>query len=438
MRSLALLGLVGTLACAAACGGDPQLVLELAGATPGATHVEVMLLEPLVVAREQRHNYNPSNTPSPSPTASGTLETVFYLEERSRTTFELAGALTDGLRFEVQGAGGPYVPLVAVRDGDRLLALGVYAPESIAQAELGRDHVPDAVAPVSDVTIFPIQLEPVDRVLASAVPGAQAVKPREVMVVSCVPDGAISGFAWRRADGVQLRVLVPLAGQDGKSRLDPPDLDCDRHSPGRAQVARREPGDQRDCDDTTFTVHGGARERCTPMDSNAVSVDEDCNSDTIVAPRECTQQCAGGLQLCACEDGRAQEECLTPFAGGVCKVPAMASGPGGKQACESEGPIRLPPLCLGGCQVLLAWAPDELEVKLSDAMGLRSYGLGAWAPMEDDQAYLSIRGTKPLAPGFDPIIMRIKAGAVVTNFAVQLTLVDAVCGATASRIECPQ
>ena len=79
----------------------------------------------------------------------------------------------------------------AARAGDQLLALGLHDPESVFAAELGSEHAPAAVSPVGDVTIYPIQLEPVDRVLPLGATSPQLVKPREVMIIPLIPAGRV-------------------------------------------------------------------------------------------------------------------------------------------------------------------------------------------------------------------------------------------------------
>lgn len=430
MRALLILSTL-----AAACG-DHQIVLELAGAPPGATHLDLVLLEPVVMAKEQRHN-------DPARLAEGTLEPVFYMEERSRTPIDLHGAPADGFQLEVRDAGGPFVPFVAAWGGARgapdeqLLALGVYAPDSIAAAPLGRAHVPAAVSPVSDVTIFQIELEPVDRVLApdAAAGIPQLVRPREVMRVPCGAAGAISGVVWRWTDGRELRVLAQIptpSSASGNGRLDPPDLDCDLHSPGRAQVQRTELGDQRDCDDTAFAVHGEARERCSALD-------EDCNSDTTLSPAKCTQTCASTLQICACDDAARPEACLQPIALTPCKVLSTSSSGGtGRVPCESAGPIKILP-CANGCDVLLAWAPEGLEVSISDDQGTTAYGLGKWAPLTDATAYLSIGGDRAFSDLNVNIIARVRIGNVIVppDIAIPLVLVEGACDPSPAPFACP-
>ncbi len=413
---------IGLLALLAACGGDPQLVLELTGAVPRAERIEVLLLEPVVMAKQQLHNGAVTNT-------TDRLETVFYMAERSRTTIELDGAAIEGLRFELQGAGGPYVPLVGARAGDQLLALGLHDPASIFAAELGRDHVPAAVSPVGDVTIYPIELEPIDRVFALSATGPQLVKPREVMLVPCAADAAPGGLAWRRADQRQLRVATARPASGGEALLAPPDLDCDRHSPGAAGLARHVPGDELDCDDTAPFIHGGGRERCTPFD-------DDCDPQTTLAPAPCMQQCPSPIQVCACDSAGADNACIEPLFGDPCKLPSKSlSGPD-REACDSAGPLVLPLLCQAGCEVMLAWTPPGLEVTISDEDGQVGRGLGAWAPIGDGKAFLTVKGTRPFSPPLEPILLRIKAGTTITNHAIPLAPFDAPC-AEPSRLECP-
>lgn len=418
----------GLAAAAAACGGGPQVVIEVTGAAPGAERLDVLLLDPVVLAKEQRHN-------DPARSAQGvTLETVFYMGERARISVDLGGAGTDGFQLEIRDAGGPYVPLVAAVSGaagtpaEQLLALGVYDPAGIAAAPLGRAYAPSAVSPVSDVSIFGVALEPVDRVLAPA-PAAAAptpVGPREVLRVSCPDAGETSGFAWRRADGAELRVLVPLGGETGAARLDPPDLDCDQHSPGRAGVVRSEAGDQRDCDDTSAIVNADARERCSP-------VDEDCDPQTTLSLAACTTTCASGV--CACDDAGAREVCLAATTSGPCKLPATSSGGSGRLVCDSLGTIKLLG-CAAGCEAMLVWAPEGLEVMLRDDPDGAAYGIGKWAPLADATAYLTVHGDHGFLDPVLPVIARIKAAAGTSTVAIPLQPFDAPCGSP-STFECP-
>jgi hypothetical protein len=372
---------LGLLAIVAACGGDSQIVLELTGSAPGAERLEVLILDPLVMAKRQLHNLES--------TTSDRLETVFYMAERSRTTFELGGAAIDGLQLEIQGADGPYVPLVAARAGDRLLALGVYNPASIFAAELGREHAPAAVSPVGDVTIYSIELEPVDRAFSPATGAPQAVAPREVMAVPCGAGGAMSGFAWRRADLHQLRVVLSIPtrpaeqGGTGKDLLDPPDLDCDEHTPGPAGVLRISVGDERDCDDTAPAIHGGARERCS-------SFDEDCNSLTTLSPAPCEGACTA--PACFCDDEVGAGEVRCPIQLGACTVPSISSGGEGLQPCESAGVVLLPP-CQAGCEVLLEAVPEGLEIAISDDVADPGQGPGQWVPISDGKAWLEVKAS---------------------------------------------
>jgi hypothetical protein len=423
------LGAAILAALGAACSGGHQVVIELAGVAPGAERLEVVLLEPVVLAKEQRHNMPLQNDADP------TLETVFYMAERSRTRLELGGAGLDGFQLELRDTGGPFVPLVGVLGGaagtaeERLLALGVYDPASIAVAPLGREHTPSTVSPVGDVTIFPIQLEPVTAVLAPA-PASGAppvVRPGEILPVACAGTGAPSGLVWRRADDTELRVLLPLGDASGAARLDPPDLDCDRHSPGKAGVVRTNAGDQRDCDDTAAFVHAGVREQCTKLD-------EDCNPLTTLSPATCPQACPSMGLPCVCDEAGGTESCLQPVTAGECKVPSTSSSVG-RQPCDAVGLIKLGP-CAGGCEVLLAWAPPGLEVSISDVDGADGVGLGKWAPLADATAYLSVHASRAFTEPILYVIARIKAGGAITNVGIPLQPAELACGAP-TTFSCP-
>jgi hypothetical protein len=418
MKAFRLVLVLVLALAAAACGGDSQIVLELTGELGEADRIEILLLEPVVLAKEQVHNATPAD-------GAATLETVYYMAERSRTTLGRAelGDREGPPRFEIRGAGGRYVPLVMAWAGDTLLALGVYEPTRIFTAKLGVEHGPATVDAVSDVTIYPIQLEPVIRRFP-ATEAPQLVARGEVMEVRCGAGGPLSGYVWRLADGHELRVLVALpegeGGEEG-DRLEPADLDCDQHSPGRAQVARGDVGDQRDCDDTASAVHAGARERCS-------TIDEDCNSETTQALSKCTGVCVG-TDVCGCDAGGGASPCLEPIGMG-CELPAMTSGQG-RTVCASAGEIALPPLrCQSGCEVMLAWAPEWLEVAISDAEGRTAHGLGAWATMEDAKAYLAVRGISSDLGDAPGLVMHVRAGGTTSIHSIDLRPMDGTCGAS--------
>ncbi|HWU88449.1 MAG TPA: putative metal-binding motif-containing protein [Kofleriaceae bacterium] len=347
MTGRALIG----LALLAACGSD-RIVIELDGAVPGAKRVDVTLLEPVVLAKLQRSNDR--NGPMPT----NTPERVFYVAQRATVGFPLDGEAVDGLQFEIKDGGGPYVPLVAVRDDQGVLALGIYNPGSVSSAELGSEYVPDTVDPVGDVTVYPIQLEPAKGFEASA-DQPSGVARGEVMVVRCGPNGPVSGAVWRRADGKQLRLLLPLEDEaSAVDRLDAPDLDCDDHSPGPVGLAARGEGDRLDCDDTAFVVHAGAAERCSTFD-------EDCNPETTVSQVAC--QCALTGGVCACVDPGLQS---CPEAAQSCTVPSQSSAMG-RTPCDSRGQLALLAQCTTTpCVVTLASVPPGWDVRIGGDHGL--------------------------------------------------------------------
>ncbi len=415
MRAVAL-ALV--LAAAAAGCGDARVVLELAGDVPRGDRIDVLLLEPTVLAKQQVHNRNDANT-------TDRLETVFYMAERSRTTISPIETIA-GLQLEIRDPGGPYVPLVAVRAGDQLLALGVHDPQSIFAAPLGREHAAATVAPVSDVTIYPIELEPAEPGIVTA-SGPRPVEPGQVMAVACGPGEPVSGLVWRRADLRQLRVMAARPDDRG-DRLDPPDLDCDQHSPGAAGL-RHVPGDELDCDDTAASVHGAGREQCSKL------IDNDCRPETTLSPVPCANlQCP--TPRCVCDDAGPAEACLEPLFGEVCKLAGSPSS-GGLKPCDGAGPMALPVICQAGCEVMLAWAPEGLEVTISDQQGQQGQPLGRFVPIADGRAFLTVRpdGGRAFSGPLE-ILLRIKVGLDVGDHLMQLTLFDGACEAP-SMLVCP-
>ena len=349
MRSLTTV-----LVVLAACGSD-RIVIELGGSVPGATRVDVVLLEPVVLSKLQRRNDRNATTPTNTP------ERVFYVAQRSTVGFELEGEPVKGLQFEVEDSGGAYVPLVVVRDGQGVLAMGIYSPSSVFATVDGVEHRPDAVEPVGDVTIYPILLEPVNG-LAANPEQPSGVARGEVMVVQCGRDDLVSGAVWRRADDKQLRLLLPLEPnkQSAVDRLDAPDLDCDQHSPGPAGFEARGEGDRLDCDDTAFVVHAKATEQCSTFD-------EDCNPETTVSQVAC--QCAATGGVCACVDP-GLKTCPETTHSQACNVPAETSGTG-RTTCDSQGQLQpLAECALSACVVTLASVPPGWDVRIGGDRGL--------------------------------------------------------------------
>jgi hypothetical protein len=191
------------------------------------------------------------------------------------------------------------------------------------------------------------------------------VDKNEVLVVRCGLGGAVSGAVWRRGDDKQLRVLVPLDGNGGSAvdRLDAPDLDCDMHSAGPAGIEARGAGDERDCDDTAFVVHGGAVERCSPT-----TFDEDCDLETTVSAASSTEgcQCAISGNICACVDG-SQPKCPSGFQ--TCTFPTKTSG-AARTPCDSRGDLVALPDCTNGCTATLTWVPPGWDVRIGGDHGI--------------------------------------------------------------------
>jgi hypothetical protein len=416
MRALALLAVL------AACG-DSRIVLELAGEVPGGDRIDVLLLEPMVLAKRQIDNRTAAN-------AADRIETVFYMAERARTTIAPI-EVTRGLQLEIRDPGGPYVPLVAVRAGGQLVGLGLYNAPTIFAAQLGREHTAAAVAPVSDVTIYPVDFE------SAALGGATSadpmgVQPGKVMPIVCGQGGAESGLVWRRTDMTQLRVLAAPPPDKGIDRLAPPDLDCDEHSPGVASFMRQAPGDELDCDDTAAIVHGAGREQCSRL------IDNDCRSETTLSSRGCAMPCQS--QHCACDDvGVGDSEiCLLPLLNGVCMLAGTPTDGANLKPCDGGGPLALPMvLCELGCEVQVGWAPEGVEVGISDQPGQQPASLGRWVSISDRQAILTVHadGTRGFSRPFE-ILLRIRAGVAVTDHFIEVQLNGGSCGSP-SPLMCP-
>jgi hypothetical protein len=309
------------------------------------------------------------------------------------------------------------VPLVVVRDAQGVLAMGIYNPASVFAAEVGREHVPDAVESVGDVTIYPVQLEPVKGLEANPNQPTGMGKG-ELMVVRCGRDGPVSGAAWRRADDKQLRLLLPLGDKPtAVARLDAPDLDCDQHTPGPVGLLPRGPGDQLDCDDITFAVHAKAAERCSTFD-------EDCNPVTTTSQVSCPCQATGGV--CPCEDPGITGSCPDAAHNQTCAVPAESSGTG-RTPCESRGQLLAMQECAIGCAVTLVSVPPGWDITIGDDHGLNDPVLLPSAQMLP----IAIRPASVPSTGANVALLSVKpSGGVPAIHAVNLKLVGDACMAT--------
>lgn len=148
----------------------------------------------------------------------------------------------------------------------------------------------------------------------------------------------LTGFAWRAADGSEIRVVRSMGEPAGDAGNLPLDLDCD----GIAAT-------QGDCDDLASTVHPGAAEMCDGIDS-------DCGQDPVWAD--------------PCIVSNPVDTCPTPVGRARCdeRIP-------GETACAeipTPGcPVGMGPLLIctvghvGGASVT-ACSPDVGEVSLPD------------------------------------------------------------------------
>ena len=409
LRRIALIiGALGALAGAAACGAEERVVLELVGDVPGAARVDVLLLEPLVRVRTQR---------ATMPESSGTSERVYYVAQRASVSIPLEGLGTDRLRVELQDEGGPYIPLVGVRDaaGD-LLAFGLYNAPGVLDSQLGSRFSPSAVAPRADVTIYEVPLEDVTLVPASDEPGPLKVAWRHAVAFACADGQPPSGLVWRPFSGVQLRVLLPLDGGDGSAvaRLDRPDLDCD----GR-QAGMRDPGsgpsDALDCDDTSAQVHEGAREQCT-------AIDDDCDPTTRYSLGECPMMCGGPADACVCDEGESSSGqppirlCTEPEQ--RCVLTAMVKPTQELRVCDHAGTFALGPLCAPSCKVTLVSAPEDWDVRLDGR------GVNQTVDTTTGAVEIRLRTGKVYAGGLEPgrVFIHAEREGAVQTFALDLKL----------------
>lgn len=320
MRSLLLIGLAATAAC-----GNDRALLELTGDFPElemARDVEVILLEPRAVVAAQRTTDDER-----------VLEPVPYLAQRSSVLVPLDGDSVAGLRLEIQHDGGAYVPLVIVRDNaGSPLAMGIYDRKGLLAMEVG-DRALDGIRPVSDVSIYPIELELV---------GAE----EQLIPIDCMDRRA--GFVWRIDATDQFRIVLPSPAQ--MNPLDAPDLDCDQHAAG-------EP----DCDDLTAALNTGEQEQCGD------GRDNDCNLATklgIVDSCFCTPPLS---TTCICRDGGRPGPSECAAAQFACQVPAVLTG-GQQRPCASSAEVTVSG-CDDGCTIVLERAPKGWGARLN-GMGL--------------------------------------------------------------------
>jgi hypothetical protein len=233
---------------------------------------------------------------------------------------------------------------------------------------------------------------------------------------------------WKRADGPQIRLLLPDLAEDpgaADAMLRSTDLDCDAHA-----------ADSRDCDDLRIAYHDGQTETCdgqdTDCDGRRLELVEGCNATGDVT---CS---ATGVSLCA--EGPTD----APAVAGVCLQTAECAcspnGGGTGQSCASctlgwtttsggatlcapaAGKLHFDPCAAPGCTIDVVdvtgpWeiriAPEEAgpySVRLTgiatDYFYLRAKYLGTTVPAiatSLGEAYIGVTDPLQIRPKLLPI-----------------------------------
>lgn len=250
MRSL---GLVVALA---ACGtGDGAVLSFEAPDGPGAaSRIEVVLASASsdsMTATQQRKRRGDLAT-----------EGVVYYRQRSSVDAILGVASVDGFELRIE----PEALMVA--DEQMIPFALIY---DSADVLIGVGTVNDDLGKPTFVTIKPGVVQSYDLSVLALAPDddAAGIGPGEGHAVGCESDAGSwrSGAVWKRADGPQIRLLLPDLAEDvgaTDAMLRSSDLDCDAHAASDAEDAE----DADDCDDLRAAYHPGQTETCDGEDKD--------------------------------------------------------------------------------------------------------------------------------------------------------------------------
>ena len=153
---------------------------------------------------------------------------------------------------------------------------------------------------------------------------AGGLAPGERETFECAAEG-LAGFAWRAADGSQIRVVRPLGDPAGDASTLPLDLDCD----GIAAT-------DGDCDDLASTVYAGAPEVCDGVDSDCAQDPKWVGSCEVVTP----------VDGCVAPVGRDVCDELVPHESACVEIPtALCPTPGAFVCVVDRVALDAPGLC---------------------------------------------------------------------------------------------
>ena len=417
MRSLLLIGFAAT----AACSGDVGLVLTIdAPDGPGAARrIEIVLASPAPGATE---------TVDDQRIAPGALEgeAVRYYRQKAPAGSVAKVARVDGFVIRIEPRDGadrdePFVPFVLAYDeADALIGVG---------AVLDPDGLPAALeVPVGarlEATAAMISLRPADL--------ARGIAIGEAAAISCDGDGGPrrSGLSWRPPTGLEVRLLLPDAGETSAAAR-PLDLDCDGHD-----------ADGDDCDDLRAKYHAGAADTCDGEDTN-------CRGDRF-AVEDCTPQgsaCTGGtdqgVRLCADGGGSTPGVCFdTPACRcqlGPCTrcVLAFEGAPPAKVCSPGVGKLKLGACAAPGpCTIEVVAHSPRWEV----AVGATNIGpFGRRTVASGEEVFLMAKYIAPALPlpvgsSLGDVHLAVTSGLVTDYVGVDLELANGAIGDCAEQVE---
>jgi hypothetical protein len=396
MRSLLSICLAGVAgASAVACSGEVGLVLALdAPNGPGsASRIEIVLASPADGA---------TATVGDQRVAPGQLdaETVRYYRQKAPAGTVLHVGRVGGFVIRVEPRDGadadePFVPFVLAYDEDDSGLIGV-------GAILGEDGLPAAIdVPAgarleATATMIPLMRTSLERGIGRG----------EGTEVACVGDSAPrrSGIVWRPPTGLEVRLLLPDAGQSSAA-MRPLDLDCDGHA-----------ADAGDCDDLRAKYHAGAADTCDGEDTNcrgdkyaleACTVSNACPAAGDVGVRFCadvpgtTATCVPS-PACRCAAGTCTK-CMLAFEGAP---PMKACSPG-------VGKLKLPACGLPGpCAIDVVTNNPRWEI----AVGATSAGpFGRRVVLDGEEVFVLAKYVSPPSPLPPPGVSLGEAHLAVTS-----------------------
>lgn len=396
MRMRGPIVVIALLALAGCGDNEARMILHVKGELATARYVDVVLASPNVVRRTQRTGDQDEST------GIAEREQVWYVAQRATIeTIDLdeqpASDRDRDRELVLQVASDPgarFLPIVIARDAQKaIVGMGVFEPKSLFDDDDRSKYIENSN---DGVRVYVVDLEPIEP--APTTPPAR--QPVETVLDAVCFDpmtqaARTSGLVWRRAEGQQLRVLLPetLEESSAEKLLDRPDLDCDQHVAGIVGADDLDVSAAADCDDLAGAVHTGKRELCNGHDDDCddrltgVSVGGACPAPV------CPNNLASTLPKGVCDESApalgGSGTCLTAECGSCMLDTQQGFGINEISYCAGSAVMSMDRCDAAGCEVTLidAVAPPGYTLEISAVNEATPSRVGLYGTVMIGQAF---------------------------------------------------